>query len=80
MLKFITYTFKSQFCGHPNHKVQSILQSWALALFPGFHSAQLLPMDRYRSIAHFADFHVRSSVNRSQKDQWFALIKERKRA
>jgi len=25
-------------------------------------------MDRYHSIAHFADFQVRSSLNRSQKD------------
>jgi len=34
-------------------------------------------MDRYRSIAHFADFQVRSSLNRSKKNQWFALGKER---
>ena len=40
-------------------------------------SAQFLSMDCYRSIAHFADFQVRSSLNRSQKDQWFALGKER---
>ena len=28
------------------------------------------------AIAHFADFQVRSSLNRSKKGQWFALIKE----
>ena len=39
-------------------------QSWALALFfTGSLSAQFLPIDRYRSIAHFADFQVRSSLN-----------------
>ena len=36
-----------------------------------------ISMDRYRSSAHFANFQVRSLLNRSQKDQWFALIKER---
>jgi len=30
-----------------------------------------------RSITQFADFQVRSSLNRSQKDQWFALGNER---
>ena len=45
--------------------------------FPGSLFAQFLPMDRYRSIAHFADFQVRSSLNRSKKYQWFALGKER---
>ena len=29
------------------------------------------------AIAHFADFQARSSLNRSLKDQWFALEKER---
>jgi len=48
-----------------------------LLFFPGSISAQFLSMDRYRSIAHFADFQVCSSLNRSQKDQWFALGKER---
>ena len=33
------------------------------SLFPGSLSAHFLSMDRYRSIAHFADFQVRSSVN-----------------
>jgi len=33
-------------------------------------------MDRYRFIAHFAIFQVRSSLNRSQINQWFALEKE----
>jgi len=37
-------------------------------------------MDCYCSIAHFADFQVCSSLNRSQNDQWFALEKERKKA
>jgi len=47
------------------------------SFFPGSLSAHFLFMDRYRSIAHFADFQVRSSLNRSQKNQWFALGKER---
>jgi hypothetical protein len=34
-------------------------------------------MDRYRSSAHLANFQVRSSLYRSQKNQWFALGKER---
>jgi len=34
-------------------------------------------MDRYRSIAHFVDIQVCSSLNRSKKNQWFALGKER---
>ena len=29
-------------------------------------------MDCYNSSAHFANFQVRSSLNCSQKDQWFA--------
>ena len=47
------------------------------SFFQGSLSAQFLSMDRYRSIAHFADFQVRSLLNHSQKDQWFALGKER---
>ena len=46
------------------------------SFFPGSLSAQFLPMDRYRSTAHFEDFQVRSSLNRSRTDQWFALRKE----
>ena len=45
--------------------------------FPGLLSAQFLPMDRYRSTAHFVDFQVCSSLNRSKTDQWFPLRKER---
>jgi len=44
--------------------------------FPGLLSDQFLSMDRYCSISHFADSQIRSSLNRSQKDQWFALEKE----
>jgi len=54
-------------------------QSWALDLLFQIRSplsAQFLSMDLYRSIAHFADFQVCSSLDRSQKDQWFALGKE----
>jgi len=47
------------------------------SFFPGSLSAHFLTMDRYRSTAHFADFQVRSSLNRSTKKQWFALGKER---
>ena len=50
------------------------------SFFPDSLSAHFNSMDRYRSIAHFADYQVRSSLNRSQKDQWFALIKERLKA
>ena len=32
-------------------------------------------MDRYRSIAHFADFQVRSSLNRSKKTSGSLLEK-----
>ena len=55
-------------------------QTWALALFFQVRSplsAHLLSMDRYRSTAHFADFQVRSSLNSSKKNLWFALGKER---
>ena len=58
-------------------------QTWALALFfqvPSLLFANFLSMDRYRSIAHFADFQVQSSLNRSKKNQWFALGKERLKA
>ena len=37
------------------------------SLFPGSLSAHFFPMDRYSSIAHFEDFQVRSSLNRSKK-------------
>ena len=47
------------------------------SFFPGSLSAKFLSMDCYSSMAHFADFQVRSSLNRSKKDQWFALGKER---
>ena len=75
-------------CSKPSESVSIYLfqhiwihQRWALALFfPGLLSAQFLTMDRYRSITHFADFQVCSSLHRSQKDQWFALGKEGKNA
>ena len=52
-------------------------QSWALALFSRFALRSIFfYMDRYNSIAHFPDFQVCSLLNRSQKKQWFALIKE----
>ena len=47
------------------------------SFFLGSLSAQFLPMDRYCSIAHFADFQVHSSLNRSLKGKWFALGKDR---
>jgi hypothetical protein len=46
------------------------------SFFPGSLCAHFLTKDRYHSSAHFADFQVRSSLNRSKK-QWFALGKER---
>ena len=58
----------------------AIFQSWALALYFQVRSplsAHLISMDRYRSSAHLVNFQVRSSLNRSQKNQWFALGKER---
>ena len=56
------------------------IQSWALALYFQVRSplsAHFISMDRYRYSAHLAIFQVRSSLNRSQKNQWFALGKER---
>ena len=53
-----------------------ILQSWALALYFQVRSPlsdYFISMDRYRSSAHFANFQVRSLLNRSKKNQWFAL-------
>ena len=47
-------------------------QTWALALFSRFALCSTLILIPWISIAHFADFQVRSSLNRSQKDQWFA--------
>jgi len=47
------------------------------SLFPGSLSSHFISIDRYRSSAHFANFQVRSSLNRSKKNQWFALEKER---
>ena len=55
-------------------------QSWALALYFQVRSplsALFISMDRYRSSAHLANLHVRSLLNRSKKNQWFALGKER---
>ena len=48
------------------------------SFFPGSLSAQFLPMDCYRSTAHFEDFQVRSSLNRSQTDQCSLLEKSGK--
>ena len=47
------------------------------SLFPGLLSAHFISMDRYRSSAHLTNFQVRSLLNRSKKNQWFALGKER---
>ena len=48
----------------------------ALIIRPGHSlSAHFISMVRY---PHFADFQVRSSLNCSQKDQWFDLEKKRK--
>ena len=47
------------------------------SLFPGSLSAHFISMDRYRSSAHFANFQVRSLLNRSRKNQWFALGKRK---
>ena len=44
---------------------------------PDLLSAHFNFMDCYRSIAHFVDFQVRSLLNGSKKNQWFALGKER---
>ena len=39
------------------------------SLFPGLLSAHFILMDPYRSSAHLANFQVRSSLNRSKKNQ-----------
>ena len=44
---------------------------------PGSLSAQFLSMDRYCSIARFADFQVAHRSIALKKTQWFALGKER---
>ena len=57
------------------------MQSWAHALFFQVRSplsTHFLSMDRYRSIAHFADFQVRSSLNRSKKTSGSLLEKNTK--
>ena len=57
------------------------MQSWALALYFQVRSplsAHFLSMDRYHSIAHFADFQVRSSLNRSKKTSGSLLEKSAK--
>ena len=56
-------------------------QSWALALYFQVRSplsAKFLPMDCYRSIAHFSDFKVRSSLIRSKKTSVSLLEKSAK--
>jgi len=48
------------------------------SFFPGSLFAHFLSMDRYRSIAHFADFQVSSSLNRSKKTSGLFLEKSDK--
>jgi len=65
-------------CDFPELLAKICVQSWTLVLF--FQvcfplCAHFLTKDCYRSSAHFADFQVCSSLNRSKK-QWFALGKE----
>ena len=50
-----------------SNKQFSIPDLGTRSLFPGSLSTHFLYMDRYRSSAHFADFQVRSSLNRSKK-------------
>ena len=49
------------------------------SFFPGSLSAHFLSMDRFRSIAHFADFQVCSSLNRSKKTSGSLLLKSAKK-
>ena len=51
-----------------SHIISTIADLGTRSFFPDSLSAHLNSMDRYRSIAHFADFQVRSSLNRSQKN------------
>ena len=48
------------------------------SFFPDSLSAHFLSMDRYCSIAHFADFQVCSSLNRSKKTSGLLLEKSAK--
>ena len=48
------------------------------SLFPGLLSAHFLSKDRYCSVAHFADFQVYSSLNRSKKNSGSLLEKSAK--
>ena len=56
-------------------KILNLSELGTRSLFPGLLSAHFISMDR--SSAHFANFQVPSSLNRSKKNQWFALGKER---
>ena len=58
-------------------KILNLSELGTRSLFPGSLSAHFISIDRYRSSAHFANFQVPSSLNRSKKNQWFALGKER---
>ena len=46
------------------------------SFFPGSLSAHFLSMDCYPSIAHFADFQVRSLLNRSNKKNSGSLLEK----
>ena len=65
----------SDFQGLFSNYSATFTQSWALAIF--FQVRSPLIFYPWISIAHFADFQVRSSLNRSKKNQWFALGRER---
>ena len=54
IVQFISFTYLSK-----------LAELGTRSFFPGSLSAQFLSMDRYHFIAHFADFQVRSSLNRS---------------
>jgi len=56
---WVTVDFDSQY---------NIFRPGHLLFFPDSLSAHLNSMDHYHSITHFADYKVRSSLNRSKKN------------
>ena len=59
--------FKNWGCGASIvvHQAVKPAELGTRSFFPGSLSAQFLSMDHYRSIPHFADFQVRSSLKKT---------------
>jgi len=80
-LEIIKYVFDLLPHGKVKEALHRYAQSWALALYFQVRSplsAHFISMDRYCSSAHFANFQVRSSLNRSKKTSGSLLKKSAK--